>query len=106
MSVVLVLGALCCAALAQGVVVVSKRSHASAVADAAALAAATALSQGLGRSGATDAAAVIARLNGAELERCVCDGLEATVVISEAVRVVGVSVVYARARAVVEFSSA
>ena len=106
MSAVLVLGALGCLAIGQGVTLVSKRAHASAVADAAALAAATALSNGSGENAAAKAAALVVRRNGSRIEHCECVGLDATVTVSVATNVLGVSVVYARARAEVDFNSA
>jgi secretion/DNA translocation related TadE-like protein len=105
MVAVMMVAVLGCIAAAQVATLVSNRAHASAAADAAALATATELSRGMGPSAAKRAAAEIARRSGAQLESCTCSGIEARVTVSVRVGVLGVSVMYARARAVVDFTT-
>ena len=83
-----------------------ERSHASAAADAAALAAADELALGHGALAAWLAAGLAAAENGAELVLCECIGNEANVkiVMKSRFRIVGR--IHARARATVELSSA
>ncbi len=105
MTVVVVLGLVLGFVTLEVGAFLAQRSHASATADAAALAAADELARGHGAGAATAAAGAVAAANGATLQHCECAAFDATVTIAMHSRLPGVPTLVARAHAVVDIAA-